>query len=90
MSTVLAVMMAVLGAVGFLYYKKRKDGKVFQSILEPMTRAKSKSIIKKNSIAKKNSIHKNNSIVNKQVNILYLFTSMTLDVFNTSSLLLIN
>lgn len=66
LSSTLAVMVAVLLVVAFLFYRKRKLSKSMESVLEPMTRAKERSSLKR---ASSKRVRKNNAIAEKQVRI---------------------
>ena len=64
MSSVLAVMLTVLAAVLFLFYRKRKLNRSMKSVLEPMTRAKESGSFKRRSTKRS---RKNNAVAEKQV-----------------------
>ena len=64
MSSVLAVMLTILAAVMFLFYRKRKLNKSMENVLEPMTRANGGSSFKRKSTKRS---RKNNAIAEKQV-----------------------
>ena len=64
MSSALAVMVTILAAVLFLFYRKRKLEKSTENVLEPMTRAKEGNSFKRGSSKRG---RKNNAIAEKQV-----------------------
>eukprot|EP00794_Sanderia_malayensis_P003685 gene3685-4202_t len=67
MTSVLAVMLTVLAIIMFLYYRKRKLSKSMDQVLEPMSRATSRSSLKRSSLR---SSKKKSTISEKQVPVL--------------------